>query len=856
MTNGGRLHVPLWLAPVLAGLATLLLFREFIFSDAMLVGEDTLSLGYVAREFFARAVTDAGVFPRWNPYILGGTPFLEALSGGDALYPTSLLLFVMEPYRALGWKLVLHVFLAGVFTYGWIRSLGRSRAAATVACVAYAVAPFLVSLVQPGHDGKLFVTALTPLMFWAMEGTFTRRGLLPYVLVSLVVALVLLTTHFQLAYFLFGASGAYYLFRVLVHARVSKPSDTGDATREGVGPPEEPVGGAGAARVWRGAAGRFGLFLLAAVLGASAAGIQLIPAFQYVTEFSRRTATTTAADPSANLEYASSWSLHPEEVAGLVVPEFPGNTAGGAAWAQDSYWGRNIIRDNHHYAGLVVLMLAVVGFLGTPRRGFRWFLAGLGSVAILYALGAHTPVWRVFYEVLPGVRLFRAPDMVAFLFGFSAITLAAFGVDRLLAMAGVPMAPEDDRARRRHGGAGSREGGGTDNGRADGRWRPGPEGDGRVVTVLLALTGVLALGMLLSASGALTSLWTSVVWPDIPARSQAILEAHRPFLVRGFLVATLLAAALAGAAWAARRGYLKPVGVALALLLLVFVDGFRVSTAFIETLDFEAWARPDPILERLVELQDTEPPFRVGSLARAGQETRPAMFGLELATGHHPNDLARYRELIGMRGSGQPENLGHPNVLALLNLRYLIYPGELQGLPPVLQTQVGGQIHESLYELPTLPRARLVADATVVPEEDAVATILSEGFDPESTVLLSEPPPLELAGGPVQGGVEWIERGINRQRLRVVSDRAALLVLADNWFPAWQATVGGRDAPVLRAYHTLRAVPVPEGEHEVEVHYRSDTLRSSLAVSLGTLLLLLVVGVGDAVRSWRGRRSD
>ncbi len=126
---GEDLDLPGWLPPVLYGAVTLLLFRKFVFTGEMLYGSDTLALGFVARNFFAQALRQ-GIFPLWNPIILGGTPFLDSLAGGDSLYPTSILLVLMEPYRALGWKLVLHVFLAGLFTYGWIRALGRSRAAA------------------------------------------------------------------------------------------------------------------------------------------------------------------------------------------------------------------------------------------------------------------------------------------------------------------------------------------------------------------------------------------------------------------------------------------------------------------------------------------------------------------------------------------------------------------------------------------------------------------------------------------------------------------------------------------------------------------------------------------------------
>ncbi|HSG49881.1 MAG TPA: YfhO family protein, partial [Longimicrobiales bacterium] len=96
---------------------------------------------------------------------------------------------------------------------------------------------------------------------------------------------------------------------------------------------------------------------------------------------------------------------------------------------------------------------------------------------------------------------------------------------------------------------------------------------------------------------------------------------------------------------------------------------------------------------------------------------------------------------------------------------------------------------------------------------------------------------------PVAGSVRWEERSPNVLRLSVTSDRPALLVVADNWFPAWRATVDGADAPVLRAYHTLRAVPVPAGSHTVEMRYHSALLVRSMWVSILALGCLVALGV-------------
>ena len=78
-------ELPRWVPAAVYVALTVVLFREFVFSDLMLVGNDTLGLGLVARSFFADAL-DQGVFPLWAPLILGGTPFLEALSAGCSDY--------------------------------------------------------------------------------------------------------------------------------------------------------------------------------------------------------------------------------------------------------------------------------------------------------------------------------------------------------------------------------------------------------------------------------------------------------------------------------------------------------------------------------------------------------------------------------------------------------------------------------------------------------------------------------------------------------------------------------------------------------------------------------------------------
>lgn len=210
-----------------------------------------------------------------------------------------------------------------------------------------------------------------------------------------------------------------------------------------------------------------------------------------------------------------------------------------------------------------------------------------------------------------------------------------------------------------------------------------------------------------------------------------------------------------------------------------------------------------------------------------------------------------------MVGSGQAVNLGNPNVRKILNVKYLLWPDLERGPAPqgpvVSQTQLpDGRTFQTLFSDIGLPRARLVGSAVVKSDAEAVPYILSQEHDPESEVVLATAAPVSLDGAPAVGTVAWASREADRMTLSVTSERPAMLVISDNWFPAWRATVNGADAEVARAYHTLRAVPVPAGTSTVEMWYESPRLRQSRALSLLVLLGLLASGGIGVVRGRRG----
>jgi hypothetical protein len=196
-------------------------------------------------------------------------------------------------------------------------------------------------------------------------------------------------------------------------------------------------------------------------------------------------------------------------------------------------------------------------------------------------------------------------------------------------------------------------------------------------------------------------------------------------------------------------------------------------------------------------------------------------------------------------------------LLDLTNTAYVLVPGRLdpQVVPGLEEVFVGSR--SVVYRRTNaIPRAYLVGRFEVVSDERAVERLIAADFDARTTVVLPEPLPttVTLEADP-QGTVEWGARASDGYTLQVTTDRPALLVVSENYYPAWRVTVDDAAAPLLRVNYTFRAVPVPAGSHEVRFTYRSDTLSASAGASVAVLLLLLIVAIGGTIRGRAGKGS-
>ena len=145
----------------------------------------------------------------------------------------------------------------------------------------------------------------------------------------------------------------------------------------------------------------------------------------------------------------------------------------------------------------------------------------------------------------------------------------------------------------------------------------------------------------------------------------------------------------------------------------------------------------------------------------------------------------------------------------------------------------------------TLPRVWLAPAAEISPEDEAtLARLADPAFDPAQTLLLA-------AGEPRSGGAgtaTLLAYAPERIRIQVQAAAPAYVLVADAWYPGWEATLdagtpAAQPLPVQRAHLLLRAIPVPAGQHELLLLFRPASLRWGAWITLaaGALLALLAL---------------
>jgi hypothetical protein len=798
-------HAGLWAALVFA-LATLLLAYPAL-SGQFLVSthSDQYIAGYAFREFAAQSLRAGQGIPHWNPYIFGGLPYVAAMHG-DVFYPTALLRVLLPTDVAMTWGFILHTFAAGLFTYFFLRAWGLAFFPALVGGLAYLLGGPIASYASPGHDGKLFVSALLPLALWMIIRGVRDGRAWSWGALAITVGLAVLSPHPQLLQYLLLTSGAFALFVAFGTDRAGALLDRRTGVR------------------------RLALAMAAVLVGMAMGAIQYVPVREYVAWSPR----------AAGMEYASatSYSFPPIELVNMYLPQFTG--------ILDRYWGPNGIHLHSEYLGASVLLLAVAGFGGDEHRRFRRFWIGAGIVSLLWALGGNTPFFHLVYALVPGTKFFRAPSTIIYVFALATSVMAALGTQRLLAREWSQ------------------------------RYVLGWVIGGLVVAALatvgvvpsIAASAARASGERLAAMQGLDPSVYGQVGDQFAERANVnagdvIIGAWRSLL---FIV--LLAAAVG----AYLRGLLTLRQFGAALLVVVALDLWSVERQYWR---FSPPARvlyaADPAIELLKREKE---PGRVLVRAQSDSGLAPAdpyfggrgdgvgtglmVHGIRSVTGYHGNEIGRYQQLeqsgVGPNGT-TPATLS-PAFWRHENTRYLytnapVADSQLKLLVGPVKNSAGSTVY--LYRLPgENPYAWVASAMTKASDADVRGAVVDPRFDPlrlavfDTGAPLAVTPPTSLpAPSTITASTASFGPGRASVVLSAPASAGSALVVSENYFPGWRASVGGRPVPVYRADFNLLGLALPTGATRIELTFHDPGVDTGTMITLAaSLLAALAVGAG------------
>ena len=179
--------------------------------------------------------------------------------------------------------------------------------------------------------------------------------------------------------------------------------------------------------------------------------------------------------------------------------------------------------------------------------------------------------------------------------------------------------------------------------------------------------------------------------------------------------------------------------------------------------------------------------------------------------------------------------------------------------------QVARPDAEKIKSFVSMMRERLPAFLTAafdMVDTNELATLeqlANKSFDPEQTVLLSEPLAIAPVINGAPGTLEYVGYSPRHTVMKTKSASPTVLLLNDKYDPNWQVEVDGKSAPLLRCNYVMRGVQLPAGEHQVEFYYRPPAkyfwISAVAAVAAFVLLgYLVLTGRATSVETMKVER--
>jgi len=457
------------------------------------------------------------------------------------------------------------------------------------------------------------------------------------------------------------------------------------------------------------------------------------------------------------------------------------------------FFGNPVTRNNWfgHYAewagfiGVIPLLLGVYGLLFGKNNFFRRFFIGLTLLALAIAVRSPVQGWLAGLKI--PVLSTSAFSRIIVLYSFGMAVLAAFGLEQLM----------KDWSKQRLK---------------------------RLILFLFFFGLIFVIA------------W---IWVFLSDNSWAAVS-KRNLILPSVMFGAAAAIFLAGLI---KKDWWQQLLV-FGLFFLAIFDLFRFAQKW---LPFDSREHFYPQLEVIEFLQTkTQKGDRV--FGNFGGEMN--VFQIPGIEGYDPLFIKRYGELMTSVGDGQIKDLSPLTVYVNKGGQFTYKILNLLGVKYLLHAKTDGQNvwafpfwqysdnFEKIWEddqyqvwlnKQTFPRAFLVNDYQVIREsQEMVDFMLIEKTSLKQTAVLEVEPDFEIQTCANRGNAEIIDYQPNRVVIDLEANCWSLLVLTDNFYPGWQATIDGQPTKIYRTDYSFRGVVVPDGKHEVVFEYRPISFRWGL----------------------------
>jgi hypothetical protein len=373
-----------WQAASFLLFSTLVLFWNFLSPTGHLIlskmGED-LSGQFVWWRQFGFDELKKGHLVLWNPHLFCGEPYFGGFQSA-LLYPPNWLFMVLPLPFAINTSIALHVFLAGFFTYSWIRFRGSHPASALMSAFMFMLGASMILHVVPGHLPNLCTMAWIPLVFLSVDICYRKKEWHWILFAMFALSMQIFSGHIQYVYYTAVIISFYVLF-LLAQIRESK-----------------------------------GIFFLKfALIGLGAAALSAV---QLLAGWAATAESTRAR--VLDIDFIDIADITPERFCCLLMPNF------FDGWK--TYWGGGFYWEGPVFVSVTAFVLGLWALFVSKQKD-KTFFSLLALILALIGVGKRTPLFALFCKYFPLFSSFRGVGKLNIFITLSLVVLAALGMDEV-----------------------------------------------------------------------------------------------------------------------------------------------------------------------------------------------------------------------------------------------------------------------------------------------------------------------------------------------------------------------------------------------------------------------------------------